>query len=161
MKNKMKTAALVRAAMFAALYVVLTLLSNLLGLASGAIQLRLSEVLCILPIFFPEAIVGLTLGCLISNIITGCILPDIIFGTLATLIGAFGTYAFKKHKFIATLPPVVSNMIIVPLVLKYAYRLGGAWWYMVITVGIGEFVACSLLGLLFYKMMSKNRRFFE
>ena len=156
-----KTKALIRGALIASIYVILTYLSNLFGLANGAIQVRLSEMLCVFAIFLPESIAGLTLGCLLSNIFTGCIAFDVIFGSLATLIGAVGTYIFRKHKIPALMCPVISNMFIVPLILKYAYGLQGAWWYMVVTVGIGEFVSCVLLGSVLAKLISKNRRFFD
>lgn len=83
--------------MIAALYVVLTYITNLLGLASGTIQVRFSEALCILPVFTPAAIPGLFIGCLISNLITGGIIWDIIFGSIATLLGALGTYFLRKR----------------------------------------------------------------
>ena len=83
MRNK-KVLFAVQAAMIAALYVVLTYITNLLGLASGTIQVRFSEALCILPVFTPAAIPGLFIGCLISNLITGGIIWDIIFGSIAT-----------------------------------------------------------------------------
>ena len=72
----------------AALYVVLTVIANALGLASGAIQVRFSEALTILPVFTPAAIPGLTVGCVLANLITGCAPWDVVFGSLATLIGA-------------------------------------------------------------------------
>ena len=77
-----------QAAIIAALYVVLTYLAGMLGLASGAIQIRFSEALTILPVFTPAAIPGLFAGCILSNLFTGCALPDIVVGSLATLIGA-------------------------------------------------------------------------
>ena len=120
MRNK-KVLFAVQAAMIAALYVVLTYITNLLGLASGTIQVRFSEALCILPVFTPAAIPGLFIGCLISNLITGGIIWDIIFGSIATLLGALGTYFLRKKKFVYTLPPVIANIIIVPLVLRYGY----------------------------------------
>ena len=122
MRNK-KVLFAVQAAMIAALYVVLTYITNLLGLASGTIQVRFSEALCILPVFTPAAIPGLFIGCLISNLITGGIIWDIIFGSIATLLGALGTYFLRKKKFVYTLPPVIANIIIVPLVLRYGYGL--------------------------------------
>ena len=157
MKTNNKTAAMVRAAVIAAIYVVLTIFANMLGLANGAIQVRLSEAMCVLPIFFPEAIAGLSVGCLLANIITGCLPLDIIFGTIATLIGAVGTYGLKKHNFLAVLPPIVSNTVIVPIVLRYAYGLGDAWWYMAITVCIGEIISCAVLGSFVIKIMNKYK----
>ena len=88
--KKSSTLYLTRGAMIAALYVALTYLSSLVGLASGAIQFRLSEMLCILPILLPEATLGLTLGCAIANLLTSGVIWDVIFGTLATFIGAVG-----------------------------------------------------------------------
>ena len=95
-----------QAALIAAAYTVLTLLAAGFDLASGAIQVRFSEALTILPFFTPAAVPGLALGCLISNLITGCVLPDIIFGTLATLIGAVGTYALRSNRYLCALPPI-------------------------------------------------------
>ncbi len=155
MNTKNEAKMLARSSMIAALYVVLTLFANALGLASGAIQVRLSEALTVLPIFFPEAIWGLGIGCLISNIITGCALPDIVFGTLATLIGAFGTYALKKNRLLAIMCPVISNSVIVPFVLKIAYGLGDAWYYLAFSVCIGELVSCVVLGKVVIKITDK------
>ena len=86
----------VQAAVIAALYVVLTVLANSIGLASSAIQIRFSEALTILPFFTPAAIPGLFVGCILSNLLTGCVLLDVIFGSLATLIGAVGTYLIRR-----------------------------------------------------------------
>lgn len=148
-----------QAAMIAALYVVLTYIANLFGLASGVIQVRISEALCILPIFTPAAIPGLFLGCLISNIVTGCVIWDIIFGSLATLIGALGTYFLRKTKFLCTLPPVIANAIIVPLVLKYAYGIGDGYLYLMATVLAGEVISVIVLGLLLKAALWKHRNY--
>lgn len=137
---------LAQAAVIAALYIVLTMAAATLNLASGAIQVRFSEALTILPFFTPAAIPGVTIGCLLANILTGCALPDIIFGTLATLLGALGTYALRHHRVLASLPPVVSNAIIVPLLLRYAYGTPGALWFFALTVGAGEAISVCLLG---------------
>ncbi len=134
-----------RAASVAALYTVLSLVSNVLGLASGAIQLRLSEALCLLPIIFPESIWGLFVGCFISNILTGCVLWDIIFGSLATLAAAYLSFRLKMRAYLAVIPPVAVNALAVPFILKYAYGLGDAWWYLCISIGIGQTIVC--LGL--------------
>ncbi|MBO5369687.1 MAG: QueT transporter family protein [Clostridia bacterium] len=161
MNNKTipKTRRIVNAGIIAAIYTVLTIFANMLGLASGAIQVRLSEALTVLPIFMPEAIPGLAIGCMISNIITGCIPIDIIFGTFATLIGAYGTYALRKSIPLAIFCPVISNTVIVPLVLKFAYGLGDAWWYLVVTVGAGELISCVILGCLLLKHVKKHNIF--
>lgn len=145
-------------AMIAALYVVLTWVANVLGLANGAIQVRFSEALCILPVFTPAAIPGLFVGCLISNIINGCVIWDIVFGSIATLIGAAGTYLLRKTKFIFTLPPVIANMVIVPFVLRYAYMVEDAHWFLVATVGIGEIISVCILGFILKVVLDKNKR---
>ena len=141
----------------AALYIVLTLLANAFGLASGMIQVRVSEALCILPCFFPEAIPGLFIGCLISNIITGSAIWDIIFGSLATLIGAIGTYLWRKNRWLAPLPPILANTLIIPFVLAYAYGVEEGIWLLAITVGIGEFLSVFVLGELLYSGLIKRK----
>ena len=143
----------------AALYVVLTLVANAFGLASGAIQVRLSEALTILPCFTAAAIPGLTVGCVLANLITGCALWDVVFGSLATLIGAAGTYLLRKKPLLAWIPPVLSNAIIVPIVLQKVYGVPDSFWYLMLTVGAGEVIACGILGLLLYKALSKTKIF--
>ncbi|MGN0424320.1 MAG: QueT transporter family protein [Acetatifactor sp.] len=148
---------LTQAGVIAALYVVLTLLANALGLANYAIQVRFSEALTILPFFTPAAIPGITLGCLISNIVTGCAIPDIFFGTLASLIGAVGTFLLRKSKWFAPIPPIVANTVIVPFVLLYAYGIEPLWLSFV-TVGIGEIISCGVLGMLLLNVLSRYRQ---
>ena len=143
----------------AALYVVLTLVANAFGLASGAIQVRLSEALTILPCFTAAAVPGLTVGCILANIITGCALWDVVFGSLATLIGATGTYLLRKKPLLAWIPPVLSNAIIVPIVLQKVYGVPDSFWYLMLTVGAGEVIACGILGLLLYKALEKTKIF--
>lgn len=154
-----KTAYLAQAAVIAALYVVLTLMTNALGLANYSIQVRISEAFTILPIFTPAAIPGLYVGCLLSNILTGCIVWDIIFGPIATLLGALGTYALrKKAGWLASLPPILANTVIVPFVLSYAYKFEGSVFYFMATVGIGEIISCGVLGTLLSATLSKYRQ---
>ena len=156
MNKKMKPALYIaQAAMIAALYVVLTYFINAFNLASGAIQVRISEALTILPVFTPAAIPGLFIGCLLSNTLTGCVIWDIVFGSMATLIAAVGTYLLRNTKFIFTLPPVIANAVIVPFVLKYAYGLGDAYWYLFVTVGIGEIISVCILGFILKKVLSR------
>ena len=145
--------------MIAALYVVLTLFINTFNLANGAIQVRVSEALCILPIFTPAAVPGLFVGCLLSNIMMGNPIYDIIFGSLATLIGAVGTYYLRKTKFVFTFPPVVANGVIIPLVLKYAYHMGDALWFLAATVSAGEVICVCILGMILKAALWPQRRF--
>ena len=157
----------------AALYVVLTMIAAAMGLASGAIQVRLSEALTILPVFTVSAIPGLTVGCVLANLITGCAAWDVVFGSMATLLGAIGTRLLKDRPAVAWIPPVVSNMVIVPIVLMKVYGVdnvdvfgsvfnGDSLWIMlVVTVGIGEIIACGVLGLLLYKALKRTPQVFQ
>lgn len=158
-RTKVKT--ITHAAIIAALYVVLTFIANAMGIASGAVQIRLSEALTILPFFTPAAIPGLFVGCLLSNILVGGVILDIIFGSLATLIGAVGTYALRKHKWLATVPPILSNTVIVPLVLIYAYSSTEALPYLMVTVGAGEIISAGVLGMLLLTSLSKYKNIFD
>lgn len=142
----MQTKTVVVAGIVAALYVALTLISAAMGLSGGAIQFRLSEALTVLPYFTSAAIPGLFIGCIIANLLTGAVAIDIIFGSIATLLGAVGSWLLRRNKYLVSIPPVIANMVIVPLVLRYAYHLDSAYWYMVLTVGIGEVVCCCFLG---------------
>ena len=156
MKNK--TLNLTWAALISALYVVLTLIANAAGLASGAIQVRLSEALTIIPLFTWAAVPGLTIGCILANLLTGCALWDIVFGSLATLLGALGTYYIgRKIPALGPVFPILSNSLIVPLVLQKVYGLEQGYLYLMITVGIGEIISCGVLGWIIYKGL-KNRK---
>ena len=149
---------LTQGAMIAALYVVLTFIANLAGLASGVIQLRLSEALTILPVFTAAAVPGLAVGCVLANLLTGCAVWDVVFGSLATLIGAVGTRLLrKKSPVLAVLPPILAN--IVPLVLQRVYGVSDAYWYLAMTVGAGEIISCGILGLLLYSSLKKTKIF--
>ena len=155
-KRKNSVRGICIAAMIAALYVVLTYVSAIFGLSSGVIQLRLSEAMCVLPAFTPYAIVGLSIGCLISNLLFGGIIWDVIFGTLATLLGAVGSYYVgKRSKYLALIPPIVSNCIIIPLVLCYGYGAEESLIFMFVTVGIGEVLSCGVLGAVFAKVLRR------
>ena len=151
---------LTRGALIAALYVALTYLSAILGISSGVIQFRISEALCILPIFMPEAIPGLFIGCLISNMSTTAVVWDIIFGSVATLIGAIGAGALRflphKFKWAATLPTILANAIIIPFVLIYAYGAEDSYLFIVATVSIGEIVCAGIGGAALYYSLGKK-----
>lgn len=150
---------LATAAIIAALYVIFTALSAMFGLASGVIQVRLSEALTILPFFTPAAIPGVTLGCLLANLLTGAPLPDVIFGTLATFLGVLGASFLKKHRYLIALPTILSNAIIIPLVLQYAYGVPDAFWYLMLTVGAGEVISAGILGGLLLYVLQKHKLF--
>ncbi len=153
---------LTQAALIAALYVVLTEISTLLGLSSGVIQVRFSEAMCVLPLFTPAAIPGLTVGCIISNLLAGGILWDVVFGSLATLIGAVGTYYLSRvNKYLSPLTPILSNTIIIPFVLKLAYGFEGTLGFFFVTVFAGEFISCALLGIPLMLALEKRKDIFK
>ncbi len=156
---KSNTRYIAEGAMIAALYVILTYISMTLGLDKGAIQCRLSEALTVLPVFFPSAVPGLFVGCVLSNLLTGCALWDVVFGSIATLIGALGTYFLKKYKILATLPPIIANTFIVPFVLLNVYNLEGTYWFFALTVCLGEIISCGVLGSLLRKSLEKRNLF--
>ena len=157
MRRNEKVLFIVQAAMIAAIYVVLTYFINAFSLANGAIQVRISEALTILPVFTPAAIPGLFVGCLLSNLITGCMPLDVVFGSLATLIGAYGTYILRRYKWLAPLPPIVANTLIVPFILAYVYQFEGSIAFFMLTVGIGEVLSCYVLGMLLRNILGKYR----
>ena len=150
-----KTRFLAHASIIAALYVVLTYLATLLGLSSNAVQIRFSEALTVLAAYTPAAIPGLFIGCFLSNIFAGGVIWDILFGSLATLLGALGTYALKKHKYLAPLPPIIANTLIIQFVLRYAYGAPGSIGYFMLTVGAGEVISCGILGILLITAVNK------
>ena len=159
----MNTKRLVRAAMVAAIYVVLCLV--LAPFSYGAVQVRLAEMLCLLPVFGAEYIVAVTLGCFLANLL-GSTLVDVVFGTAATLVACLVTYAVRKVRvgglaIPAAVPPIVSNAVIVGA-LELTFFLPGvtgtaalaAW--NALTVGIGEVVSCGILGVALVKLIESN-----
>ena len=154
--KKLSVLFMAQAAMIAAIYVVITLLFA--PFSFGEVQVRLSEALTILPVFTPAAIPGLFIGCLISNILGGCIVPDIVLGSIATLIGAIFTYSLRnKSKYLAPVPPILANALIVPFILRFGYMVPLPIPFMMVTVGIGEVISCGLLGMILYTALNKYR----
>lgn len=153
MRNK--TLFITQAALIAAIYVVLVYVFK--PISFSYIQVRIAEALTILPYFTPAAIPGVSIGCLLANLLTGADILDILFGTLATLLGAVGSYLVRKQKFLVPLPPIIANSIIIPWILRYAYALPLSIPFMMLTVGIGEVISCGVLGFLLLLVLSKYR----
>ena len=151
-----KTRSLVHGALIASIYVVLTIAFR--PISFGPIQFRISEALCVLPFFTAAAIPGVTIGCLISNMIGGAVLMDVVFGTLATLIGAIGSRLLRGNRYLVSIPPILSNTLIIPWVLKYAYGSEDLVWYMMITIGIGEILAIGVLGQCLVSVLARCRK---
>ena len=139
-KKLLTTRSLCLSAMIAALYAALTLL--LAPISYGAIQCRISEAMTLLPILLPQAIPGLVIGCLVANLLSPVAIWDVIFGTLATLIAALGTYWLRKKPLLAALCPVVANGVIVGVMLAVFYAL--PLWMTMLEVAVGEAVAVAL-----------------
>jgi len=163
MKNK-NLLFITKGAVIAALYVVMTLVSATFDLASYEVQMRLSEALCVLPAFTFAAVPGLFIGCIISNLIAGTGIWDVIFGSLATLIGALGTYLLRKIAlkynwtgFIASIPPIVSNAVIIPFVLAYTIDASWSIPMLMLSVGLGEIIACGVLGTILFYVLKRYR----
>ena len=156
-KARKRLAYITEASAIAALYTVITIAIGPLG--SAAIQCRIPEAMCILAIFTPAAIPGMTIGCLISNIATGCLWQDVLFGTLATLIGVIGARMLRRIWWLTPLPTVVSNTLIVPFVLAYAYHAEDGIPFLMLTVGIGEVISAYVLGIALYFALRKNARY--
>ena len=144
--------------MTASLYVALTYHSSLLGLASGQIQIRLSEALTVLPFFTPAAVPGLFIGCLLANLLTGAAPLDVIFGSLTTLVAALLTYLLRKYKFLAPVPPIILNTAVLPFLFRYVYGMEGAMLYFALTVFIGEFISCGVLGYILLNVLKRYEK---
>ena len=161
--KKPKVIYLTQASLVAAMYIVLTHLSNLVGLANGAVQLRLSEALCVLPFFMPAAAIGLFVGCFISNLTTGAVIIDVILGSIATLIG--GLIASKiKNKWLVPLPTVISNAVIVPFVILYCYtEVINPQTYLITFAGVlaGEVISAYIFGTVLLLALEKKKGIFS
>ena len=152
---RFKTIFVAYAAMIAAIYVVLCFIfqpSN-----SSYIQLRVAEALTVLPYFTPAAIPGVTIGCFLSNLLTGCDILDVVFGTLATFLGAILSYKVRKHKFLVPIPPIVCNILIIPWVLRFAYGEALPIPFMMLTVGIGEVISIGIIGTMLLVTLNRYR----
>ncbi len=156
MKKLLTTRSICLSAVIAALYAALTLL--LAPISYGDWQCRVSEALTLLPMLIPQAIPGLFVGCILANLLgpsAGVI--DIVFGSLATLIAAVGTWYFRKNKWIAAACPVVSNGLIVGLVLSLSFNLPFPLTALQVAAGeaLAVFIGSFLIGALRKADLSK------
>ena len=161
MKSKdPKVTWITQGAAIAALYVVLTLVFA--PISFGPVQLRVAEALCILPMFTPAAIPGLFVGCLIANLLGGGIILDVVFGSLATLIGAVLGYMLRSNRWLVPVPAVIANALIVPFVLRYGYGVTDtAIPVLMVQIAAGEILGCYVLGELFGSALLRRRAIFE
>ena len=149
LKKCLTTKNLCLSGIIAALYAVLTL--ALPAISYG--ECRISEAMTLLPIVLPQSIPGLVVGCLVSNLLSPVGAADIVFGTLATLVAAVGTYALRKNRLLAALCPVVSNGLIVGAMLSVVYGLPFA--LTALQVAVGEAVAVYVLGFALLAALKK------
>ena len=156
MHRKNRTKEITRASIIAALYVVLTLVSAAFGLSSGVIQLRLSEALCILPVLCAEAVPGLFIGCLLANFVTAAPIWDVIFGSLATLLGAIGARLLRRLRFLVPLPTVLANAAIIPPVLIFGFGVPEGYPFLLATVTAGEVLSAYVLGMILLVTLEKR-----
>ncbi|PWM66707.1 MAG: transporter [Eubacteriales Family XIII. Incertae Sedis bacterium] len=154
----MKTKYLAEAAVIAAIYALLTIV--LAPISYGAVQVRISEALTVLPFFTPAAVPGLFVGCIAANIMSPYGLADLIFGSAASLIGAIGSYLLRKKPLLVPLAPVISNGIIVGAMLYYVYEVPLPLIVQMLYVALGEVVACYAIGYPLMKYLNKYKRIF-
>ncbi|MCE5236630.1 MAG: QueT transporter family protein [Clostridiaceae bacterium] len=159
----MSVKAIVRGALIGALYVLLTLAVQ--PISSGLMQLRVSEALCVLPYFTPAAVPGLFIGCLTANLVMGNPLPDVVFGSLATLLSAAAACGMKRlnwSKWLVPLPAVLINAAVVGYLLTYVYKMGVPWGISALYVAAGQALSCYALGMpLFLGLERFGKRLFD
>jgi len=157
--SRFSTRDIAAAGIIAALYAVLSYFSSIFGVAYGPIQCRFSEALCVLPFLMPSATPGLFLGCLAANLLSPYGALDIVFGSLATLLAALWTQRCRK-KWMAPLPPVVCNALIVGAVITVQQVPMELFWgtfaYNALTVGLGEALSCYVLGGLLLHVLKNH-----
>ena len=159
---------LTSSALIAASYVVLAIICDAFGLLKYAVQIRLPEALCVLVAFTPAAIPGVAIGCLITNLLLAGAPLDIIFGTVATLIGAYIGHAIIKSKpktminlILATIPTLISNTVIMPPVIVYSYGTEMALPWVYLTVFLGELISACIIGVILGNALKKSKLHFD
>ena len=158
MKNQ-KVLYLTQGAVIAALYVVLCQIFAPISFRD--VQVRIAEMLTILPLFTPAAVPGLFIGCFLGNILGGAIVIDVVCGSIATLIGAAGGYLLRRNRWLVPIPAIIANMVIVPLVLRYGYGIDMPLLPMALYVGIGEVLSCFVLGELLATLLYRYPKLFQ
>ena len=148
-----------QSALIAALYATLTIIFA--PISFGPVQVRIAEALTILPMFTSAAIPGLFIGCIIANLFGGAIIWDVIFGSLATLIGAVGGYRLRNNRWLVPVPTIIANGIIVPFVLKYGYGMDMPIILMMLYVSVGEIIGCYVLGEMLASALLKHGKILQ
>lgn len=159
MKNKINAKAITKIAIIAAIYAGITI--AVAPLSYAVMQIRISEAMTILPVFTPLAIPGLFIGCLLANLLSPVGMVDVIVGSLATLIGAAGTYALRKHRFLAMCCPVISNGVLIGGMLHYVAGVNLPLYVCILWVALGEAAACIVIGLALGNLLDRHKRIFD
>ena len=152
-RNKLRF--LMQASLIAAIYTALCLLLQPISFGFGGVQLRVAEALTLLPVLMPAAVPGLTVGCLLSNIMGGATMLDVVFGTLTTFAAAVVTRRLRDKPLLAAAPPVLFNAVVVGALLRYAYGVPMHLLLCMASVGLGQLVACYALGLPMLKGLNR------
>ena len=153
MQKNITTEKMARIGIIAGLYTAITFLLS--AISFGPVQVRAAEALTLLPILCPEAVAGLFLGCLLSNILGPFGAVDIIFGSLTTLLAAFITYRFRNNIIVAFLSPILFNAFIVSLYLHLFFQI--PYWPTVLTIGLGESISVLILGLPLMRLLKARQ----
>jgi len=146
---------LIQASLIAAIYTALCLILHPISFGFGGVELRVSEALTLLPVLTPAAVPGLFVGCLLANLLGGATILDIVFGSLTTLAAALLTRKLRKWPTWAAVPPVLFNAVVVGALLKYAYGVALPLYICMLSIGLGQAVACFGIGLPMMKMMCR------
>ena len=149
---------LTQGAAIAAIYVVLTMVFA--PISFGAMQVRIAEAMTIMPLFTPMAIPGLFIGCLFANLLGGAVVLDVVFGSIATLIGAWGGWLLRKNRWLVPVPAILANTVIVPLVLKYGYGVDLPLLLSALYIAVGEILGCYVLGEILASALIRRGLFF-
>ena len=156
-RKKFSVRDLAQGAIIAAIYALLTIF--LAPISSGLVQCRVAEAMSVLPYFTFSAVPGLFIGCLLANLLTGAVIYDVIFGSLATLTAAYITYWMRKRvsKYLAPLPSVIVTALVIGWLLTYVYKVGFPYWITAGYVAIGQAIACFALGLPLMTLLERFR----
>ena len=155
MKHFRNTKALTQAALVAAIYTALCMLLHPISFGFGGVELRVSEALTLLPVLMPAAVPGLFIGCLLSNLLGGATLLDVVFGSLTTLLAALLTRKCREKPLLAAFWPVILNALVIGALLRYAYGVPMPLWLCMLSIGAGQAVACYGIGLPLMRLMKR------
>jgi Predicted membrane protein len=153
--NKITPRYIAQAGIIAAIYVTLSFIFK--PISYGEIQVRVAEALTILPFFTPAAIPGLFVGCLLANFFGSGLPLDIILGSLSTMLAAYISYRLRFNKYLVPIPPIVGGIIFVPFILYFSIAITLPIPLLMLSVGIGQFISCGILGMILLTFLEKYR----